>query len=159
MNPLADGKHILKVVFTKEEIDFELKKARNLGSIIGFVPTMGALHQGHLNLVKRSVNECDFTIVSIYVNPTQFNNQEDLEKYPRDVEGDIKMLESVKCDLLFCPIDKVMYPNGFELMKIELDGLDSVMEGEFRPGHFDGVVTIVSRFFKLIKPNKSYFGE
>jgi len=159
LNPLVVVKKILKVVFTIAEIDFELKKVRDDGKTIGFIPTMGALHQGHLNLVKRSVKECDFTIASIYVNPTQFNNPIDLEKYPRDIDQDSKMLLDVGCDLLFCPTDSVMYPNGFHTIKIDLDGLDSVLEGEFRPGHFDGVVTIVSRFFEIIRPNKSYFGE
>ena len=149
----------MKVVKTKEEIEFELVNARKLGKTVGFIPTMGALHLGHLNLVKRSVKECDFTVVSIYVNPTQFNNQEDLAKYPRDFKGDAKMLSEVNCDLLFCPINIVMYPNGLNVLKIDLDGLDNIMEGEFRPGHFDGVVTIVNRFFEMIKPNKAYFGE
>lgn len=149
----------MKIVNTKEEIEFELVNARKLGKTVGFIPTMGALHLGHLNLVKRSVEECDFTVVSIYVNPTQFNKQEDLEKYPRDFKGDAKMLSEVKCDLLFCPTNIVMYPNGLDVLKIDLDGLDNIMEGEFRPGHFDGVVTIVNRFFEMIKPNKAYFGE
>jgi len=128
---------------------------------IGFVPTMGALHEGHLSLIKRCKSENDICIVSIFVNPTQFNNKQDLATYPRDLDKDAKLLESVDCDIIFAPTENEIY-NDNELagtFSFSFNGLDEVMEGKFRPGHFNGVVQIVSKLFSIVTPNKAYFGE
>lgn len=124
---------------------------------VGFVPTMGFLHAGHISLVKTSVNECEHTVVSIFVNPIQFNNKEDLEKYPRDENRDLDLLEKSGCDVVFIPSFEEIYPDEIT-EKYSFPGLDDVMEGIFRPGHFNGVAIVVSRLFKIIKPDISYFG-
>lgn len=124
---------------------------------IGFVPTMGALHHGHIELIKRSKLENDITVCSIFVNPTQFNNPEDLKKYPRTLEADSKMLQSAGCDLVFAPNSEEMYPN-LPQMKFDFGSLETLMEGKFRPGHFNGVGIVVSKLFHIVKPNKAYFG-
>lgn len=125
---------------------------------VGFVPTMGALHQGHIELIKQSVKENDITICSIFVNPIQFNNTEDLEKYPRTLDADLKMLESANCSAVFNPSVEEMYPNE-ETTIYELGGLDLPMEGKFRPGHFNGVAVVVKRLFDIVTPHNAYFGE
>ena len=126
---------------------------------IGFVPTMGALHEGHLSLVKLAKKQSDIVVVSIFVNPTQFNNSEDLENYPITLHEDIKLLEDEQCDILFCPETSEMYPEGSITKKYPLNGLDKTLEGEKRPGHFDGVCTIVHHLFDIVTPNKAFFGE
>jgi len=122
---------------------------------------MGALHDGHKSLVERCVAENDTCIVSIFVNPTQFNNTEDLEKYPRHLDQDAKFLESAGCQLIFAPDPTEIYESNELNNRFEFDfgGLDTVMEGKFRPGHFNGVVQIVSKLFRLVQPDKAYFGE
>lgn len=125
---------------------------------IGFVPTMGALHQGHLELMKQAKRENDILVVSIFVNPIQFNNPEDLEKYPRDVNKDIKLLEGIECDLLFAPTVEEMYPKEVTTT-YDFGPLASVMEGASRPGHFNGVAVVVSKLFEIVLPHKAYFGE
>ena len=129
------------------------------GRTIGFVPTMGALHEGHLSLLDESKKQCDITVCSIFVNPTQFNNPEDLKKYPRSNKDDLKKLKSIQCDIAFLPTVDEVYPENIVSSPIDLIGLDTVMEGAHRPGHFDGVVQVVWRFFKQIKPTKAFFGE
>lgn len=131
---------------------------RTSGKTIGFVPTMGALHQGHLELMRRAKQENDLLVVSIFVNPIQFNNTEDLEKYPRDLDKDIKLLEGVGCDMLFAPTAKEMYPEEVT-EEYNFGLLETVMEGESRPGHFNGVAVVVSKLFEITKPHKAYFGE
>jgi pantoate--beta-alanine ligase len=126
---------------------------------IGFVPTMGALHEGHLSLVKLAKKQSDIVVVSIFVNPTQFNNSKDLENYPITLHEDIKLLEDEQCDILFCPETSEMYPEGNITKKYPLNGLDKTLEGEKRPGHFDGVCTIVNHLFDILTPNKAFFGE
>jgi pantoate--beta-alanine ligase len=125
---------------------------------VGFVPTMGALHKGHLSLIQRSKQECDITVCSVFVNPLQFNRREDFENYPETIGNDIKLLKAVGCDILFNPDEKEMYP---DIIKEQFDFglLETVMEGKFRPGHFKGVAIVVKRFFELITPNRAYFGE
>lgn len=137
----------------------ELKKALKTSTKIGFVPTMGALHQGHLSLIEKSKDDNDLTVCSIFVNPTQFNNPIDFEKYPKSIENDIYLLEKMDCDIVFIPTIKTVYPKGLTKKEYDFKGLDVVMEGKFRPGHFDGVAEVVLRFFDLIKPQKAYFGE
>ncbi|TWP27759.1 pantoate--beta-alanine ligase [Apibacter muscae] len=126
---------------------------------LGFVPTMGALHQGHLSLIQKSIEENQYTLASIYVNPTQFNDISDFEKYPKTELEDIKKLESIGCDAVYIPSNQDMYPEGLEIDEFTIGTLGDYMEGHSRPGHFDGMITIVRRLFLQIKPSKAYFGE
>ncbi len=126
--------------------------------IIGFVPTMGALHKGHISLIKASMQKNDFTIASIFVNPTQFNDPNDLENYPRTLDADIEKLEKANCDIVFIPNVEEMYPNQ-EKRKFDFGYLEKIMEGKYRSGHFNGVATIVSKLFDIIIPNNAYFGQ
>lgn len=126
---------------------------------IGFVPTMGALHEGHLSLISDSKKNNDITVVSIFVNPTQFDKTEDLEKYPKTLEEDLFLLEKANCDIVFIPDAKEMYSNNIVSDSYSFDGLENQMEGKHRNGHFDGVATIVHAFFDLIEPTHAYFGE
>ena len=128
------------------------------GKTIGFVPTMGALHEGHLTLIRQAANENDFVVVSIFVNPIQFNNPEDLAKYPRNLNEDLQKLEGTGCTLVFAPTAEEMYPEP-DLTLFDFGQLDKVMEGKFRPGHFNGVAIVVKRLFEIVTPNKAYFGE
>lgn len=136
-----------------------IEKFKKQGQTVGFVPTMGALHAGHLSLVHRSCLENDLTVVSIFVNPTQFNDKEDFLKYPKLVDKDIESLSETKADIVFIPDVEDMYPdNHFEVAEIDLEGLDTVLEGAHRPGHFAGVVTIVGKLFDIVMPDNAYFG-
>ena len=126
---------------------------------LGFVPTMGALHEGHLSLVKKSIAQNEFTLCSIFVNPAQFNNAKDLENYPNPISEDLKLLEEVGCDFVFTPTNDEIYPKGLITNSYEFGTLANVMEGAKRPGHFEGVAMAVSRLFDLVKPQKAYFGE
>jgi pantoate--beta-alanine ligase len=129
----------------------------NKGHNIGFVPTMGALHEGHMSLIRTAKSENQIVVCSIYVNPLQFNNKQDYEKYPRNYSTDLEMLEKADCDIVFLPDTDEMQPKG-EYPDYDLNGMDKVMEGKFRPGHFRGVVYIVTKFFEIIKPDNAYFG-
>ncbi len=133
-------------------------KHRMHGRTIGFVPTMGALHDGHLSLVKMAREENDITAVSIFVNPTQFGPSEDLSKYPRDIEGDMGKLRDENVDILFLPDDSLMYPEGFSTY-VEVTGLSERLCGAFRPGHFRGVATVVVKLFNIVSPVRAYFGQ
>ena len=126
---------------------------------IGFVPTMGALHLGHISLIEESKKHCDISICSIFVNPTQFNNASDLENYPRLIENDMKLLLENGCDVLFHPSVEQMYPNGLQKKEEDYGQVLKVFEGLHRPGHFDGVLTVVARLFDIVKPHKSFFGQ
>ena len=150
----------MPIFYGKASLMNYLKPLKVLHSSIGFVPTMGALHQGHLALMQKSLSENDYTVVSIFVNPTQFNNAEDLEKYPRTLDADIKKLEALNPNIiLYAPAIEDIY-NGKPLSEhFDFDGLENQMEGKFRPGHFNGVGTIVKRFFEIIEPTNAYFGE
>ena len=139
----------------RKYLDIQVK----LGKSIGFVPTMGALHSGHVSLIQKSNAACDITVCSIFVNPTQFNSSSDLKEYPRTEEEDVKTLDAANCDLVFIPDVDEVYPEGYSSPEINLGGLELVMEGEFRPGHFTGVTQVVGRFFEQIKPDYSFFGE
>ena len=140
------------------EIRKYLEGVRISGKTIGFVPTMGALHQGHLDLIRRSADNNDIAGCSIFVNPIQFNNPEDLTKYPRTLENDLRLLEETGCDLVFVPSVKEMYP-GPVVEKYDFGELESVMEGEHRPGHFNGVAIVVKKLFDIFQPDRAYFGE
>jgi pantoate--beta-alanine ligase len=148
----------MQVFHYKRELVDCLNNLRKHNKTIGLVPTMGALHQGHLSLLSRSRLENNFTIVTIFVNPTQFNDPNDLLNYPRNVESDLKMLEQELCDFAFCPATDEMYPEP-DHRSFDFGSIGSVMEGLRRPGHFNGVAQIVTRFFDLIMPDKAYFGE
>ena len=148
----------MKIVENKADLINELKYLRESGKTIGFVPTMGALHQGHLTLVKYSNQQNDITVVSIFVNPTQFNDKKDYQRYPRLISEDAKKLESVTCDFLFTPTEQEMYPEE-DSREFNFGNIDKVMEGKFRPGHFRGVALIVSKLFEIVNPEKAYFGE
>ena len=142
---------------TKKELLAVLEIYRNEGKVIGFVPTMGALHEGHLSLVKDSKKNSDITVVSIFVNPTQFNDPEDLKRYPRTLEKDLDLLKSVNCDLVFAPSVEEIYPEP-DTRKFDFGYLESIMEGAKRPGHFNGVGQVVSRLFDIVQPHKAFFG-
>ncbi len=146
---------------SSKEITAFVHKMRNAGKTIGFVPTMGALHNGHLSLIQQCKDENDICIVSIFVNPTQFNDKNDLANYPRTIDMDKEMLESVSCDVLFFPPTEEMYNSDETKQAFSFDfaGLDKVMEGKSRPNHFNGVVQIVSKLFTYIAADKAYFGE
>jgi pantoate--beta-alanine ligase len=128
------------------------------GRKLGFVPTMGALHQGHLSLIKSAQQLCDKVVVSIFINPMQFNNKEDFEKYPINTQNDIAMLQDVACDVLFLPDVKEIYPANFKKATLEIDSISTQLEGHFRPGHFDGVVQVLFRLFEIVKPHHVFFG-
>jgi len=148
----------MRLLKTRSELRNILDKVP--GSKVGFVPTMGALHEGHLSLVRRSMECSDITVVSIFVNPTQFNNREDLEKYPRTPERDVRLLSGIlgDNDLIFMPSEEEIYNNEVQV-SVNLEGLDMVMEGKFRPGHFAGVVRVVYILFDIVKPNWAFFGQ
>ncbi len=151
----------MKLVQSLHDLKDVLSQVRANNQTIGLVPTMGALHEGHLSLVRQSVAENDYTVVSVFVNPTQFNNADDLAKYPRNLQKDSELLQTVGCDLIFAPTKDDIYDADELTGTFEFDfgGLDKVMEGAFRLGHFNGVVQIVSKLFELIQPDKAYFGE
>ena len=151
----------MKLIESKAALESEISKLKESGKSIGFVPTMGALHQGHLTLVERCVSENDVCVVSIFVNPTQFNDKEDLQKYPRTLDADMELLEKAGCALVFAPDVKDVYSADElnEAFNFDFGGLDTVMEGAFRTGHFNGVVQIVSKLFSLVMPTRAYFGE
>ena len=140
------------------ELQNKLFDDRKQGKSIGLVPTMGALHDGHASLVKKSVTDNDITVVSVFVNPTQFNDPKDLNSYPRDTEADCKLLESVGADYVFIPSVEEMYPTP-DTRRFEFPPVSTVMEGAHRPGHFNGVCQVVSRLFYIVRPGKAYFGE
>ncbi len=150
----------MTICTTKKEVLLALKPYKLQGAKTGFVPTMGALHQGHASLITQSATENDVTIVSIFVNPTQFNNAADLTNYPRTIEADIALLKSLnKNIILFTPTPEVLYSNNVSSKTYTFDGLEHEMEGKHRPGHFNGVGTIIDLFFTLLQPTNAYFGE
>ena len=140
------------------DLQNELFEVRKEGKKIGLVPTMGALHQGHASLVKRSVKENDVTVVSVFLNPTQFNDKADLERYPRNLDADCKLLEECHADYVFAPSVKEMYPTP-DYRQFNFPPVTTVMEGAKRPGHFNGVCQVVSRLFYIVRPDRAYFGE
>lgn len=145
---------------TKEDLRTLLEPQKQNQKRIGFVPTMGALHQGHLTLVSRALEECDFVVVSIFVNPTQFNNPEDLAKYPRHLDNDLKTLSSLNSSILvFAPSAEHLYGAQVSARRYDFGALGQHMEGRHRPGHFDGVATVVSLLFDAVTPDRAYFGE
>ena len=148
----------MKIIHTIALLKQEITELKNNGKSIGFVPTMGALHSGHLSLVDECIKNNDVCVVSIFVNPTQFNNENDFLLYPKTFKDDKELLETVKCDIIFAPSEQEMYPES-DARIFDFAPLDQVMEGKFRPGHFNGVAQIVSKLFAAVEPDRAYFGE
>lgn len=150
----------MKVLANKSELEAYITEKKNAGLTIGFAPTMGALHQGHLSLYQYAREENDIVVSSIFVNPTQFNNAEDLEKYPRTIDKDIELLtENGNVDVVYLPKIEDIYPSEVVSKTYDFEGLDKEMEGASRAGHFDGVGTVVEELFRQVRPNNAYFGE
>ena len=149
----------MKVFKTKTELKTYFNRYSSKNFTIGFVPTMGALHNGHLSLIKESIKNNQITVASIFVNPTQFDKKEDLENYPRTLESDLSMLQGVSCDIAFIPSIEEIYADTVGANHFEFDGLEIQMEGKFRKGHFNGVGTIVKKLFEIVTPTNAYFGE
>ncbi|MDO1502368.1 pantoate--beta-alanine ligase [Winogradskyella maritima] len=151
----------MKTFFNKSELSQHLEGLKAKGKSVGMVPTMGALHQGHLSLVEKGLQQSDVVVVSIFVNPTQFNNAEDLEKYPRTLKRDVALLETVSKEtiIVYAPTPDDIYDHNVESESFTFEGLEHEMEGAFRPGHFDGVGTIVKRLLMAVNPDEAYFGE
>ena len=150
----------MKIFKSKKTFHDYIERQREMGKKIGFAPTMGALHQGHISLYEAASKENDLVISSIFVNPTQFNNAADLEKYPRNVEKDLKILENSNfVDAVYLPEVSDLYPNGLQSKSYDFDGLENEMEGKFRPGHFNGVGTVVEELLRQAQPDHAYFGE
>lgn len=145
------------MVKTTKDLKGRLESFRSSGESVGLVPTMGCLHAGHLSLVSFAVSENQKVVVSIFVNPTQFNDQKDLERYPRNLDADVKLLEKTGCHIVFAPDINEVYPEP-DYRKFNFGNLETEMEGKYRPGHFNGVAQVVSKFFEMVKPNKAYFG-
>jgi pantoate--beta-alanine ligase len=149
----------MNLVNTVKDLQSQISLLRSEGKSIGFVPTMGALHEGHLSLVQQCISDNDICVVSIFVNPTQFNDKEDLKKYPRDVEKDSLLLSTLSNDIIvFNPSENEIYPEP-DTRQFDFGMIDKVMEGKFRPGHFNGVAQVVSRLFDIVRPDKAYFGQ
>lgn len=149
---------MIPIIYTPEEWKKIWLHSLKSNKIIGFVPTMGALHEGHLDLVRASIDTCDLTVVSIFVNPTQFNNQADFEKYPSTLSADLDKLKEEKVDYVFAPSKEVMYPQPTQI-NLDFGPLERILEGEFRPGHFKGVGLVVSKLFHMIQPHSAFFGQ
>ncbi len=149
---------MMEVFYTKQELTGFINKTKSQNKSIGFVPTMGALHRGHLSLIESSHLKCEVTIASVFVNPTQFNDKNDLKNYPRNLEQDLEKLAQLNCHAVFIPSEEEMYPEN-DTRIFDFDGMDSLMEGEHRPGHFNGVAQIVSKLFELVQPDVAFFGQ
>ncbi|MFN8416826.1 MAG: pantoate--beta-alanine ligase [Cytophagaceae bacterium] len=148
----------MQVIHKIAELRALINRYKSDNQTIGFVPTMGALHEGHLSLVTQSAQKCSITVVSIFVNPLQFNNKEDFEKYPLTLENDLKLLESTGCQVVFAPNVSEMYPRPVDLT-MDIGALNTVMEGAQRPGHFSGVCVVVSKLFNIVQPHFAFFGQ
>ena len=148
----------MEIISDNQELHTYLREIRSGNKTIGFVPTMGALHDGHLKLIENSVIQNDVTVCSIFVNPTQFNNQADLKNYPRDTKSDLEKLETANCKVVFLPSIEAMYEKEF-FLNLDFGYLEVIMEGKYRPGHFKGVGLIVTKLFNLVNPDRAYFGQ
>lgn len=149
----------MKIFRNKDSLVKYINELKKEGASLGFVPTMGSLHRGHLSLVERALTENDNVICSIFINPAQFNNKSDFEQYPSNLKRDLNLLESMNCSAVFTPSKSEMYPQGITVEKSELGSEVTKMEGRFRPGHFQGVATIVKRLTEIVMPHSAYYGE
>lgn len=149
----------VKVIHTAKELRQFRQKLNENSQTLGFVPTMGALHNGHVSLIKKSTEENDYTLISIFVNPKQFNNSEDLKQYPRTLDADLTLLEGLINCVVFAPDEEELYPKNDGFIPMELGSIGRVLEGAFRPGHFEGVVHVVHNLFRLVEANQAYFGQ
>lgn len=150
----------MQIFNNKVDLNLYLSNVNAQKDTVGFVPTMGALHAGHLSLLKKSIENNAFTVISIFVNPTQFNNAEDLDKYPRTLESDVEKIKTISDKiLLYAPSISDIYEQELQSETFDFGGIEHQMEGKFRPGHFDGVGTVVKKLFEIVKPNRAYFGE
>lgn len=147
----------MNVVETSKQLSKAVEQFKLEGKTVGFVPTMGSLHSGHLSLIHEAKKQSDVVVVSIFVNPTQFNNPDDLKSYPRDLEKDVKLLKTTDCELLFAPSVQEIYPETDKRV-FDFGQVDKVMEGKYRPGHFNGVAQVVSKLFEMVQPDKAFFG-
>ena len=150
---------MLELIKKNDKLHKELDQLRNSGNTIGFVPTLGALHNGHISLINKALEYSDIVVCSIFVNPTQFNEKSDFDRYPRPLSKDMKMLDKNNCHILYLPDEKEIYPKGFKSYAMSLGDLGKVMEGGNRPGHFNGVVEVVHRLLDIVKPDFAFFGE
>ncbi|MEF9426338.1 MAG: pantoate--beta-alanine ligase [Candidatus Mariimomonas ferrooxydans] len=148
----------MQIIKTIKDMQSLSRKLRSERKLIGFVATMGALHEGHLSLVKRSVDESDITVAGIFVNPKQFGPKEDFKQYPEDMEGDLKKLSAMKADAVFIPDEKEMYPHGFST-NIDMNKTGEILCGMSRPAHFNGVATVIAKLFNIVMPDRAYFGQ
>ena len=148
----------MKTLENKQNLELEIKTLKKAGRSIGFVPTMGALHSGHLSLIESAKSQCDVVVCSIFINPTQFNDAKDFDRYPRNYNDDAELLKSVNCDILFLPSVKEIYPDESFKLNIDFGFLETVLEGKYRPGHFKGVGMVVKRLFELVNPDHAFFG-
>ncbi len=150
----------MQILKEKQSLKEQIQAYKQDGLSVGFVPTMGALHQGHISLIQRALNSCDKVVVSIFVNPTQFDNPEDLERYPRNLEEDVRRIAELSDEvIIFSPAANEIYGNDIISEEFQFDGLEHQMEGKFRKGHFNGVGTIVKKLFEMVRPDKAFFGE
>ncbi len=149
----------VKVIHTAEELHQFRKKLVKNSQTLGFVPTMGALHNGHISLIEKSIQENDYTLISIFVNPKQFNNSVDLKEYPRTLSADLSLLTGFQNCVVFAPDEAELYPQNDGFIPMDLGSIGSVLEGAFRPGHFEGVVHVVHNLFRLVEANQAYFGQ
>lgn len=148
----------MEIIRTVEQMRSRSRELRGEGTVVGLVPTMGYLHEGHLNLVRIALELAEFTVVSVFVNPTQFGPSEDLDRYPRDLDRDLGLLDGMGTDLVFAPKAEDMYPEGFET-SVHVAGMGEGLCGAYRPGHFDGVCTVVAKLFEIVRPNLAVFGQ
>lgn len=152
--------NVMSIFYTQNDLKNYLTNLSKDNLSVGFVPTMGALHNGHLSLIRQALNENTIVVMSIFVNPTQFNNANDLQKYPRTLEADVALIQSLSKDVIvYAPSVQDIYEKDVVAAKFEYDGLENQMEGVNRPGHFDGVGTIVKKLFEIVEPTRAYFGE
>jgi pantoate--beta-alanine ligase len=150
---------MIKIIKSGAELEHLINEVKEAGNVVGFVPTMGSLHDGHLSLINIAKENSDVVVCSIYINPTQFNEQKDFEKYPKNMDDDLKLLEKSGCNIVFVPDNQEIYPNGSEQVDYNIGDLGKVMEGKFRKGHFNGVIQVVKRLFDIVKPNVAVFGN
>jgi len=149
----------MEIIDSEPDLKNRIYNLKNAGKVIGFVPTMGNLHEGHISLIEIALNKADIVVCSIYVNPTQFNDKNDFELYPKSLSKDLKLLKKSGCNIVFTPVNNTIYPYGVRHIEYDIGNLGSVMEGKYRKGHFNGVIQVVKRLFDIVKPDVAVFGK